>query len=123
MAQTVPQEPVRREGQEPQDSVPSPEAPPGNAPQGYGPPAYGPPAYGPPVQGQPYPAALYPGAPLPAQNGFGVTGLVVGIVGLVLVWIPALNLLLGVIATVFGAIGWRKAVRARRRTGVWRSRA
>jgi hypothetical protein len=52
-----------------------------------------------------------------------VTGLVVGIVGLVLVWIPALNLLLGVIATVFGAIGWRKAVRARRRTGVWRSRA
>ncbi len=47
------------------------------------------------------------------RNGFGVTGLVVGIVGLALVWIPALNFVLGVIATVFGSLGWWQANRGK----------
>jgi hypothetical protein len=49
-----------------------------------------------------YPA---PGYQQP-HNGFAVTGLVVGIVGLALSWIPGLNFVLGVIATVFGSLAW-----------------
>jgi len=56
---------------------------------------------------QDYPPAYRPAGP--PQNGFGVTGLVTGIVGLVLSWVPGLSLVLGVAAIVFGAIGWRKA--------------
>lgn len=56
----------------------------------------------------------YP-APAPEQpkNGFGVTGLVVGIVGLALSWIPGLNFVLGVVATVFGSLGWWQANRGK----------
>ena len=90
MAQTVPQQPSIPEGQQPQGfSVPQ---------------SYGPPGYVQPASGQPY----YPPVPAPAENGFGVTGLVLGIIGLVFSWVPGLNLLLGVLATVFGALGWRK---------------
>jgi hypothetical protein len=35
--------------------------------------------------------------------------LVVGIVGLALAWIPGLNFVLAVIATVFGSLGWWQA--------------
>jgi hypothetical protein len=37
-------------------------------------------------------------------SGFAVTALVTGIVGLVLVWVPGLDLILGIIAATFGAI-------------------
>lgn len=65
------------------------------------------------AQGSPY-QMPYPG-PAQAQpkNGFGVTGLVVGIVALVLAWIPGLNFVLAVIATVFGSLGWWQANRGK----------
>lgn len=64
-------------------------------------------------QGSPYqPASPYqPGYQAQPKNGFGVTGLVVGIVCLVLAWFPGLNFVLAVIATVFGSLGWRQANR------------
>ena len=42
----------------------------------------------------------------PRQNGFAVTALVTGIVGLCLCWVPVLDVLLGTVAIVFGALGW-----------------
>jgi len=44
--------------------------------------------------------------PLPAAKvGFGVTALVLGIVGLLLCWIPFFGLILPVLAVIFGGIG------------------
>jgi hypothetical protein len=57
------------------------------------------------------PGQSYPQGQAGPQNAYGVTSLVTGIIGFVLSWIPVLNLILGVIATVFGAVGWRKANR------------
>jgi hypothetical protein len=57
------------------------------------------------------PGQAYPQGQAAPQNGFGVTALVTGIIGFVLSWIPVLNLILGVIATVFGAVGWRRVNR------------
>jgi hypothetical protein len=51
---------------------------------------------------------VYQPAPVKTK-GFAVTSLTVGIVGLVFTWVPGLNLTLGVIATVFGALGFRNA--------------
>ncbi len=54
------------------------------------------------------------GAPMPmgeARNGLGTASLACGIVGLVLSLIPAVNLFtwpLGVLAIVFGAVGWSR---------------
>jgi hypothetical protein len=72
-----------------------------------------------PGQVRPYSPALYPASLLGPtnelsqkhQNGMGIAGLVLGIVGLVLVWVPFLNLLLGILATVFGGVGLWKAQR------------
>ncbi len=36
----------------------------------------------------------------------GSAGLILGIVGLLLIWVPGLDLLLGVLATTFSAIGY-----------------
>lgn len=50
--------------------------------------------------------------PVPVEqprNGFAVKSLVTGIVGVVLGWVPFANLVLGVIAVVFGALGLRLA--------------
>jgi hypothetical protein len=61
--------------------------------------------------GQPPAAPLYaspPSAP-PAQacsNGMGVTGLVTGIIGACLAWVPGLGFILGLLGIVFGSIGW-----------------
>jgi hypothetical protein len=57
------------------------------------------------------PGQAYPQGQAAPQNAYGVTALVTGIVGFVLSWIPILNLVLGVLATVFGAMGWRRASR------------
>lgn len=48
----------------------------------------------------------YPPAPLRPSNGMGSVGLKLGIVGLFLVWVPGLDLLLGILATTFSAIGY-----------------
>lgn len=45
-------------------------------------------------------------------NGLGIAGFVCGLVGLILSFVPFafwLGLILGVLGTVFGAIGWRRA--------------
>jgi hypothetical protein len=50
----------------------------------------------------------YQPQPVPAKTqGFSVTALVTGVVGLVFCWVPGLNLTLGVVATVFGALAVR----------------
>ncbi|MGH3855194.1 MAG: DUF4190 domain-containing protein [Pseudonocardiaceae bacterium] len=36
----------------------------------------------------------------------GVTGLVTGIVGACLAWVPVLGFILGILGVVFGSIGW-----------------
>ena len=54
----------------------------------------------------PQPQGAYPPAPLRPSNGMGSAGLMLGIVGLILVWVPGLDLLLGILATTFSAIGY-----------------
>src|SRR5688572_24971917 len=49
-----------------------------------------------------------PGQP-PQGNGMAVTGLVLGIIGLVLCWIPFLGWLLALLGVIFGALGVSKA--------------
>lgn len=56
------------------------------------------------------PGAAYGGFPGPApRNGLGTAGLVLGIVGIVLAWVPIGGLILGILATVFGAVGLHRA--------------
>ena len=74
--------------------------------QGFYPPpqgSYPPPQYQPQFQ----PAGYFNSSPIGStgSNGFGVTALVTGIVGLVLFWVPGLGVLLGILATVFGGVG------------------
>ncbi|MGH3871237.1 MAG: DUF4190 domain-containing protein [Pseudonocardiaceae bacterium] len=49
----------------------------------------------------------------PAQvaphNGFGVTALVLGIIGAVFSWVPVLGFILAVLALVFGGLGYARA--------------
>ena len=58
-------------------------------------------------QGQPQ-YGYTPGQPQPG-NGMAVTGLVLGIIGLVLCWIPFLGWLLALLGVIFGALGVSKA--------------
>ncbi|MCF7872524.1 DUF4190 domain-containing protein [Candidatus Woesearchaeota archaeon] len=43
------------------------------------------------------------------NNGLAITGLVLGIIGIILIWVPILNLILGIAALVFGIIGLKKS--------------
>jgi hypothetical protein len=54
---------------------------------------------------------ITPAGPVPVapRNGFGVTALVLGIVGAVFSWVPVLGLILAVLAVVFGALGYARA--------------
>jgi len=45
----------------------------------------------------------------PKTSGFAVTALVTGIVGLVLSWVPGLDLVLAIVAITFGSLGWHYA--------------
>jgi 1-acyl-sn-glycerol-3-phosphate acyltransferase len=58
-----------------------------------------------------YPAApMYGGYPSPQQgNGLAVAGMVCGIVGLVLFWIPVLGWILAILAIIFSGVGIAKA--------------
>ncbi len=75
-------------------------------PQSQAPPSYGPPGGG-------YAASSGSGGQPPPQtsNGVGIAALVVGIVALLISWIPFLGLLLAIVALVLGIIGIRKASR------------
>jgi hypothetical protein len=52
-----------------------------------------------------HPASPPLAAPQSPSNGMGVTGLVTGIVGACLAWVPILGFILGVLGIVFGGIG------------------
>ena len=79
----------------------------GESPSGYGqPPAYG--AYPPPGHyGPPPPYGGYY-APPQQGNGLAVAGMVCGIVGVVLFWIPVLSWILAILAIIFGGVGIAK---------------
>lgn len=44
-------------------------------------------------------------------SGFAVTGLVLGIISVLLCWIPFLDLLLGILAFIFSIIGFKKSTK------------
>jgi len=56
---------------------------------------------------QPYPPQPYPPTypPPPQGNGMAVTAMVLGILAIILCWVPFLNWLLALLAIIFGAIG------------------
>jgi len=60
-----------------------------------------------PGNGQPQ-QVIYQQAP---GNGLAVTGLVLGIIGLVFFWTVWMGILLGILAIIFGAIGASKPVK------------
>jgi hypothetical protein len=68
-------------------------------------------------QNQPPPSPGYGGGSYGNQggsspkNGIGIAAMVVGIVALVLCWIPFLGLVLAIVAVVLGIVGIRKASR------------
>lgn len=82
-------------------------------PPGYGgqaPPPYPyPPQANPYGQPQPYAAAAYGYAAPQQGNGMAVAALVLGIVSLVLSWVPFFDWILGALAIIFGAIGMSAA--------------
>lgn len=89
--------------EQPPPPPPPPMAPPPQPYQG-GPAAQ----FGPPPP-QPYQYYQYPTAQArPSGNALGTAGLVTGIIGLVLFWVPFLDVILGVLATTFGGIGYNK---------------
>jgi hypothetical protein len=45
----------------------------------------------------------------PPRNGFGITALVLGIIGIVFSWVPVFGLLLGILAVIFGVLGYIRA--------------
>ena len=99
-----------------------PSAQPPYAPPPYGPPSYGQPSYGAPAYGQPaygpqptgYPGGYgYPPAygypPVAQRNGKATAGLVLGIVGLVLAWLPFFDAPLWILALIFSILGLSEA--------------
>jgi len=112
----TPGETPRPPSEEPHSIPPAPPVPgtgpaaPPPASGGYSPYMSG--AAGPPP---PPPAANYGGGPMQGQeprNRLGTAALVCGIIAVALSFIPALNAFtwpLGVLAIVFGAIGWNRA--------------
>jgi hypothetical protein len=68
-------------------------------------------SYAAPAYGVPNPQTIFVQAPSRPGRGLSVTALVMGIVAAVLFWVPGLNLVMAVIATVFGAVGLAIAIR------------
>ena len=62
----------------------------------------------------PHPASPAP----PVGNGLAVAGMILGILGLALCWIPFVGALVALLGIVFGAIGWSKASRTGRNKGM-----
>lgn len=84
---------------------------PGYANPGYANPGYSAPGYGAPT----YPPPGYPAAPLgygaAPRNGLGTAALVLGIIGVVLCWIPFTGWALNILAVIFGGVGMGRAKR------------
>jgi hypothetical protein len=84
-------------------------------PPGYPPPAVpgylppGPPLYAPPGYGYPQPPPGYGYPPPPPGHGKAIAGLVLGILGLVLCWVPILDIPLWILALVFSILGRSEA--------------
>lgn len=53
----------------------------------------------------------------PARNGFGVAALVLGILGAVLFWTIAGGIVLGLLAVIFGILGYRRQSRGEATNG------
>jgi hypothetical protein len=87
--------------QNPFGQPPGPPSYPGAYPQGYNP-------MSPP--GTQFMAGQYAPA-MPASNGVGTAGGVVGIVAAVLLWFPYVGLILGVIGVALGAVGLNRSNR------------
>lgn len=81
-----------------------PAPPPYGAPPTYAPPQYGAPQYGGPVTG-------------PPSNGFGVAGLVLGILALVLCITIFGGIILGILGLIFGILGRNRAKRGEATNG------
>jgi len=104
-------------GQNPQDPYSGPQPAPYGAPQypssGYQPTPYsGYPGTYPQAPGYPQSAYGQSNYGYPAQNlsqGFAVTSMVLGIVGIVLFWFPFVDLVAPILAVIFGHIGLSKA--------------
>lgn len=54
----------------------------------------------------------------PQGNGLAIAGLVLGLLGLLLCWVPFLGWLLAILGIIFGAIGVSKAKRVQRGKGM-----
>lgn len=65
--------------------------------------------FGPPQQPFPAPPPYTNYPQPPARSGLATAGLVLGIIGLVLAWIPVLGVILGILAFIFGAVSLRSA--------------
>lgn len=53
------------------------------------------------------PRPVYPGYVVPRSDGLCIAGMVLGIIGLVLFWVPYVAIPCGILAIIFGAIGIR----------------
>ncbi|MCX2967422.1 MULTISPECIES: DUF4190 domain-containing protein [Streptomyces] len=59
----------------------------------------------------------YGGPPRSPRNGFGIAALILGIVGVLLFWTAVGGVLLGLLAVVFGILGWRRSKRGEATNG------
>ena len=70
--------------------------------------------YAPPAPGYGYAYAPPPAPTAPPTNGLGVAALVVGVIALLICWVPVIGVLVGLAALGLGIGGW---VRGRRTGG------
>jgi len=52
------------------------------------------------------------------NDGFGITSMVLGILGLIFVWVPGFDVVTAVLAVIFGAVSIRSANRTGRAKGM-----
>jgi len=119
---TAPQDPFAAPGQPGGTPAGSPQPPQEQGGPGYGGPSGGGPGYG--GAGAPAPAygsaGGYPSAQAGPRNGFGLTALITGIVGLLFGVLPFtfyLGIILGLVAVVFALLGRRRAKRGEATNG------
>lgn len=100
-------------GSEPPEPYPQGSYPQGSYPSGSYPPGSYPPAGYPPGS---YPPGPYPPAPgsyggPPPRNGMGIAALILGLVSIVGAFVAGLGIIPGVLAIIFGGVGYRRSTR------------